>query len=130
MCRNSRLGVWAPWSRAGRPHGAEPFSRRPVPLRARDRRENRSGRTGAAREAGPRRRGPQGVRMGGATFPRRLRLDDDLGVGMILAATGFFTRNGLAFGWRWLHIVFGVAWIGLLWYFNLVQVPSFAEYGT
>jgi uncharacterized membrane protein len=49
---------------------------------------------------------------------------------MILAATGFFTRNGLAFGWRWLHIVFGVAWIGLLWYFNLVQVPSFAEYGT
>jgi len=49
---------------------------------------------------------------------------------MILAATGFFTRNGLAFGWRWLHIVFGIAWIGLLWYFNLVQVPSFAEYGT
>ena len=49
---------------------------------------------------------------------------------MILAATGFFTRNGLAFGWRWLHIIFGVAWIGLLWYFNLVQVPSFAEYGT
>ena len=49
---------------------------------------------------------------------------------MLLAAQGFFTRSGLAFGWRWLHIVFGVAWIGLLWYFNLVQVPSFAEFGT
>jgi uncharacterized membrane protein len=49
---------------------------------------------------------------------------------MLYAADGFFTRSGLAFGWRWLHIVFGVAWIGLLWYFNLVQVPSFAEYGT
>jgi uncharacterized membrane protein len=49
---------------------------------------------------------------------------------MLIAAEGFFTRSGLAFGWRWLHVVFGVAWIGLLWYFNLVQVPSFAEYGT
>ena len=49
---------------------------------------------------------------------------------MLIAAEGFFTRSGLAFGWRWLHIVFGVAWIGLLWYFNLVQVPSFAEYGN
>ncbi len=33
-------------------------------------------------------------------------------------------------GLRWLHIVFGVAWIGLLWYFNLVQVPAFAAFGT
>ena len=39
---------------------------------------------------------------------------------------------GVAFGsqaWsflfvRWLHIVFGVMWIGLLWYFNFVQIPS------
>lgn len=27
---------------------------------------------------------------------------------------------------RWLHIVAGVAWIGLLYYFNLVQVPAMA----
>ncbi|HEX4859195.1 MAG TPA: urate hydroxylase PuuD [Usitatibacteraceae bacterium] len=25
---------------------------------------------------------------------------------------------------RWLHVVFGVMWIGLLWYFNFVQIPS------
>jgi uncharacterized membrane protein len=27
---------------------------------------------------------------------------------------------------RWLHIVSGVMWIGLLWYFNVVQVPGLA----
>jgi uncharacterized membrane protein len=25
---------------------------------------------------------------------------------------------------RWLHVVSGVMWIGLLWYFNFVQIPS------
>lgn len=25
---------------------------------------------------------------------------------------------------RWLHIAFGVMWIGLLWYFNFVQMPT------
>ena len=28
---------------------------------------------------------------------------------------------------RWLHVVVGIAWIGLLYYFNFVQVPAFAE---
>jgi uncharacterized membrane protein len=33
------------------------------------------------------------------------------------------------YGWwafllRWLHVVSGVMWIGLLWYFNFVQTPS------
>jgi uncharacterized membrane protein len=28
---------------------------------------------------------------------------------------------------RWLHIVGGVAWIGLLYYFNFVQVPALAD---
>jgi len=27
---------------------------------------------------------------------------------------------------RWLHIVSGIAWIGLLYYFNLVQIPALA----
>jgi uncharacterized membrane protein len=48
---------------------------------------------------------------------------------MLFAADGFFSQAGLAFGWRWLHIVFGIAWIGLLYYFNFVQVPAFAQYG-
>ena len=29
-----------------------------------------------------------------------------------------------AFIMRWLHVVSGVMWIGLLWYFNFVQIPS------
>ena len=33
------------------------------------------------------------------------------------------------FGLRWLHILVGIAWIGLLYYFNLVQVPGLASYG-
>ena len=28
------------------------------------------------------------------------------------------------FFFRWLHIMSGVMWIGLLWYFNFVQIPS------
>jgi uncharacterized membrane protein len=28
---------------------------------------------------------------------------------------------------RWLHVVSGVMWIGLLWYFNFVQIPSMAS---
>jgi uncharacterized membrane protein len=28
---------------------------------------------------------------------------------------------------RWLHIIVGITWIGLLYYFNLVQVPAFAR---
>jgi uncharacterized membrane protein len=29
-----------------------------------------------------------------------------------------------AFIFRWLHVLSGVMWIGLLWYFNFVQIPS------
>ena len=29
---------------------------------------------------------------------------------------------------RWGHVLAGVTWIGLLYYFNFVQVPSFAEF--
>jgi uncharacterized membrane protein len=28
--------------------------------------------------------------------------------------------------WVWAHVIFGVAWIGLLYYFNAVQVPAVA----
>ena len=29
-----------------------------------------------------------------------------------------------SFVFRWLHVTCGVMWIGLLWYFNFVQIPS------
>src|SRR5437867_13292692 len=38
-----------------------------------------------------------------------------------------FGDQGLPFLLRWIHFLSGVAWIGLLYYFNLVQVPFFAE---
>ena len=41
--------------------------------------------------------------------------------------TGRFIRpdfNWLAFFVRWLHVLSGVMWIGILWYFNFVQIPT------
>ena len=37
----------------------------------------------------------------------------------ILPSTDWWT-----FFFRWLHVLSGVMWIGLLWYFNFVQAPS------
>ena len=37
------------------------------------------------------------------------------------------TSEGILFLLRWIHFLAGVAWIGLLYYFNLVQTPFFAE---
>ena len=49
----------------------------------------------------------------------------------MITAASFFSREGLSgWGFRWLHILAGITWIGLLYYFNFVQVPSFAAYGT
>jgi uncharacterized membrane protein len=42
-------------------------------------------------------------------------------------ALQIFERGGWYFLARWAHIVAGITWIGLLYYFNFVQVPAFAE---
>ena len=36
----------------------------------------------------------------------------------------YFDYTFLTFIFRWLHVLSGVMWIGLLWYFNFVQIPS------
>lgn len=36
-------------------------------------------------------------------------------------------RDWLAFLFRWLHVVSGIMWVGLLYYFNFVQMPSMAK---
>lgn len=36
-------------------------------------------------------------------------------------------NGGLQFLARYAHVLFGVAWIGLLYFFNFVQVPAYAE---
>jgi uncharacterized membrane protein len=49
-------------------------------------------------------------------------------VAIMLAIAGSFGKMGehayWAFFMRWLHVLSGVMWIGLLWYFNFVQIPS------
>jgi uncharacterized membrane protein len=35
-----------------------------------------------------------------------------------------FSHAWATFVVRWLHVISGVMWIGLLWYFNFVQIPS------
>ncbi len=55
-------------------------------------------------------------------------------IGFVLAvAIAALVEGGLTFNaapWpaltRWLHIIFGVFWIGLLYYFNAVQTPAMA----
>jgi uncharacterized membrane protein len=57
------------------------------------------------------------------------------GVGLLILmviivglATGHFVRLDDLAWWaffvRWLHVLSGVMWIGLLWYFNFVQTPT------
>lgn len=53
--------------------------------------------------------------------------------GVVLAAVlvviyaamgGSFGAAYWSFFFRWLHVLSGVMWIGLLWYFNFVQIPT------
>ncbi|MBT3238722.1 MAG: hypothetical protein HOL37_01635 [Rhodospirillaceae bacterium] len=47
---------------------------------------------------------------------------------LLLGATSgdefLFDATYQAFGLRWLHVLSGIMWIGLLWYFNFVQIPN------
>ncbi len=45
-------------------------------------------------------------------------------VAMYLNWGGDFGHGFWAFIFRWLHVISGVMWIGLLWYFNFVQIPN------
>ena len=54
-----------------------------------------------------------------------------LGIAILLLLGLHFFGDGFAFdryffSWlfRYLHVLTGIMWIGLLWYFNFVQIPS------
>ena len=47
-----------------------------------------------------------------------------LNSGSIEIGDGFKYNPFWAFVFRWLHVISGVMWIGLLWYFNFVQIPN------
>lgn len=40
------------------------------------------------------------------------------------------SMEGLLYFFRWMHFFFGVAWIGLLYYFNFVQTPFMGDAAT
>ena len=43
----------------------------------------------------------------------------------LMTGTGFgLDHSWWTFFMRWLHVLSGVMWIGLLWYFNFVQIPN------
>jgi len=44
--------------------------------------------------------------------------------GSIEIGEGFKYNPFWAFVFRWLHVISGIMWIGLLWYFNFVQIPN------
>jgi uncharacterized membrane protein len=46
---------------------------------------------------------------------------------IIFALGGNFSSPEWPFIFRWLHVMVGVMWIGLLWYFNFVQIPSMSK---
>ncbi len=57
-----------------------------------------------------------------------------IGISIILFLGLFFGNDGIDFDrlfWSWLfryiHVVVGIMWIGLLWYFNFVQIPNMAK---
>jgi uncharacterized membrane protein len=55
-----------------------------------------------------------------------------LGAGLVLVVVVLLIRHANGLGdpvwWnmlvRWAHVVSGILWIGLLWYFNFVQIPT------
>jgi uncharacterized membrane protein len=53
--------------------------------------------------------------------------------GVVLAIVIAAVTGGVGLNWNegslivWLHVLSGITWIGLLYYFNFVQVPALAE---
>jgi uncharacterized membrane protein len=47
-----------------------------------------------------------------------------VGVGLVTGQMTKIDHAWATFVMRWLHVISGVMWIGLLWYLNFVQVPT------
>ena len=57
-----------------------------------------------------------------------------LAIAVLLFLGLFYQNDGFSFDalfWSWfarfVHVVVGIMWIGLLWYFNFVQIPNMAK---
>ena len=61
-------------------------------------------------------------------------INTSLALAIILFFGLFFLNEGFAFDtlfWSWLfrftHVVVAIMWVGLLWYFNFIQIPNMAK---
>ncbi len=49
-------------------------------------------------------------------------------LGLFFDNGGFdFDRNFWSWLFRYIHVIVGIMWIGLLWYFNFVQIPNMSK---
>ena len=46
---------------------------------------------------------------------------------ILLALGSNLTSVELPFLFRWIHVMVGMMWVGLLWYFNFVQIPAMTK---
>jgi uncharacterized membrane protein len=62
------------------------------------------------------------------TIHASLALAIILFIGLYLQNDGFvFDRYFWSWAARYTHVIVGIMWIGLLWYFNFVQIPNMAK---
>ena len=66
------------------------------------------------------------------SLPKTIHLSLILAIILFLGL--FFGNDGFEFDrifWSWvfryIHVIVGIMWIGLLWYFNFVQIPNMAK---
>ena len=74
------------------------------------------------------------IQMGNILSSLSKTIHASLALAIILFLGLFYQNDGFSFDrlfWSWIarytHVVVGIMWIGLLWYFNFVQIPNMAK---
>tara|TARA_B100000900_G_scaffold358506_1_gene329437 strand:- start:1448 stop:2050 length:603 start_codon:yes stop_codon:yes gene_type:complete len=67
-----------------------------------------------------------------SSLPKTIHASLILAIALFLGL--FYQNDGFAFDrlfWSWIarytHVIVGIMWIGLLWYFNFVQIPNMSK---
>tara|TARA_B100001057_G_C22686817_1_gene886046 strand:+ start:145 stop:747 length:603 start_codon:yes stop_codon:yes gene_type:complete len=67
-----------------------------------------------------------------SSLPKTIYASSSLAI--ILFLILFFLNGGFAFDtlfltwlFRYIHVIFAIMWIGLLWYFNFIQIPNMSK---
>ena len=72
--------------------------------------------------------------MGNILSSLSKKIHASLALAIVLFLGLFYQTDGFSFDrifWAWVarytHVLFGIMWIGLLWYFNFVQIPNMGK---